>query len=92
MTEALEVKDVLLSDAYIKGRQAGHLHLAPSLNPFPEGAEEHHNWRLGWDSSTRESITKSMRDSNPDHWSNWETRGDGYGETNAAGMPFRGGQ
>ena len=27
-----------------------------------------------------------------DHWSNWERRGDGYGETNAMGGSFRSGR
>ena len=28
------------------------------------------------------------RDPDPTHWSNWRTRGDGYGDT-AGGMPFK---
>ena len=31
------------------------------------------------------------RDPDPTHWSNWRTRGDGYGDT-ACGMPFKTGQ
>lgn len=43
--------EALLSDAYTKGRRAGHTGLTSAANPYPEGTAEHLHWRQGLNSS-----------------------------------------
>jgi hypothetical protein len=56
----IDAENASLVDAFIEGQNVGKLGLAPALNPFLDGTDEHDAWNRGWQGASAQRAARMV--------------------------------